>query len=795
MMRSVLCSVLWLRYLVTIAFAFQATAVPRWGTFRPQSLIAARAPVPHSPYFGFAYHPANSLDIRHVAADHVNKIHSFSWSRHDGSNFGDQQIRDRDSNLLISTSFVAHPSESACVLRISAVPLDPDLPVSITSVVLFAVSAPEEMLSEADRLSTRAFLQFPESAPSSSLDSVRINGSSGDIGGDYTIRIQPPLYGSITADSFEQAAGANASEFHGTGSRSRLRLRSERHNAIPDEVGFFQLGADTTDYQQSWHTEKLIERKLTRSFNLPGRSSSIRVLDPGTANEASALFVQRLVRAPFQLEATLVVTDGMTSKNVGRLEHDLSGERLDRRLTDLRQAFDKKFDSLFLLGEKGFSDQVIAVGREALSNILGGVGFFYGSSVVQGKGSDLDNAGLLRPIGLLTATPSRVVFPRGFLWDEGFHQEIIRHWDANLSLGCLQSWLAAAQTNGWIPREQILGLEARNRFPAHVRHLMIQNPTVANPPTILMSLPSLWTVMSGKSLSKAERAEWQRTSSELMSKVVRYYKWMRGSQSGALDNSFRWRGRSLNSKAPDGYPLTLSSGLDDYPRGFSVSDRERHVDLHSWMTWTARLIARMKEASGEDGAEFWSEYKVLKASLIEHHTVPSPRKGNREDLLFCDYDGQDRICHEGYVTILPLLLGLLDVNDIRVGVILDALEDPDRLRARAGVRSLSQKDRWHRRGDDYWTGSVWMPFNYLTLAALKTKYAAESGPYKKRALDLYKSLRESIIENTVSVYLETGQLWENYSPGNDGAGKSGRQFTGWTSLILLIIAEMYDNFA
>lgn len=58
----------------------------------------------------------------------------------------------------------------------------------------------------------------------------------------------------------------------------------------------------------------------------------------------------------------------------------------------------------------------------AIANMLGGIGYFYGSTIVRSTADPKmqSQSGLTGP--LLTAVPSRPFFPRGFLWDEGFHQ-------------------------------------------------------------------------------------------------------------------------------------------------------------------------------------------------------------------------------------------------------------------------------------------------------------------------------------------------------------------------------------
>jgi mannosyl-oligosaccharide glucosidase len=118
--------------------------------------------------------------------------------------------------------------------------------------------------------------------------------------------------------------------------------------------------------------------------------------------------------------------------------------------------------------------------KEALSNILGGIGYYFGRIKESDNKDDSQNEK-----GLFTASPCRSYFARGFLWDEGFHQLIISKWDIELSLDMVNTWLDTMDKEGWIPREQIRGDEAENQVPSE---FINQDRLIANPPTLLFPI-------------------------------------------------------------------------------------------------------------------------------------------------------------------------------------------------------------------------------------------------------------------------------------------------------------------
>lgn len=359
-------------------------------------------------------------------------------------------------------------------------------------------------------------------------------------------------------------------------------------------------------------------------------------------------------------------------------------DAIDLGVSALVSSFNDRFETLFPI-----PDSFAVSNREALksfskaitSNLLGGIGYFYGTSIVD-KGfafewdqeddyddgaetqDDHQGARFTEPRALLTATPSRSFFPRGFYWyghlsplapyacstsfisrDEGFHLLHIGQWDNDLSLEILKSWIDLIDENGWIAREQILGDEARSRVPPEFQ---TQVPTFANPPTLTMAVtdfisrlmaqndgPSAAelgmdfamggqqvpltgfvesTERGSKNLSYKEGLEFLRS---IYTPLRRHYDWFRRTQRGQIKQygrkarsrteAYRWRGRSETH--------VLTSGMDDYPRALAHAG-ELHLDLISWMGFFTRTMGGIAEFIGE--TEDAESFREIEKAIIEN---------------------------------------------------------------------------------------------------------------------------------------------------------------------------------
>ncbi len=81
-------------------------------------------------------------------------------------------------------------------------------------------------------------------------------------------------------------------------------------------------------------------------------------------------------------------------------------------------------------------------------------------------------------------------------------------------------------------------------------------------------------------------------------------------------------------------------------------------------------------------------------------------------------DESQFVCHKGYISLFPFLLGLLEPESPHLGSILDLIRDPNELWSPYGIRSLSKSHPLFGQDENYWRGPIWVQMNYLALSAL-----------------------------------------------------------------------------
>lgn len=198
---------------------------------------------------------------------------------------------------------------------------------------------------------------------------------------------------------------------------------------------------------------------------------------------------------------------------------------------------------------------VLQFSKQALANLFGGMGYFYGPIRIMDQTDPTGKKWFYdQPAGLFTCTPSRPYFPRGFLWDEGFHSQLTCQWSKMICMDIISHWFNSIKENGWIPREQMRGKEPES----NLNWELVEDPKAGNPPSFLFVLEYLTQYLE---LSGDKRVI--NFLENVFPRVELWFSWFNttlGNNDTTLIGTYMWR---------DVYKEgALSSGLDDYPRGF-----------------------------------------------------------------------------------------------------------------------------------------------------------------------------------------------------------------------------------
>lgn len=86
-----------------------------------------------------------------------------------------------------------------------------------------------------------------------------------------------------------------------------------------------------------------------------------------------------------------------------------------------------------------------------------------------------------------------------------------------------------------------------------------------------------------------------------------------------------------------------------------------------------------------------------------------------------------------------------------------------------------------------------MPINFLTLRSLQyySKNVHLSIETQSKCHEIYIELRLNLMNNLLKHYDTSFTFWEQYDD-KTGLGLKSQPFTGWTALILNVMAEQYS---
>lgn len=420
---------------------------------------------------------------------------------------------------------------------------------------------------------------------------------------------------------------------------------------------------------------------------------------------------------------------------------------------------------------------------DAVSKLLKGLSFEYGRLHLAHNKTPIENA----PRELLSFSPSRKRFPWGFLWDDGFHNEVIVRSEPDISLKVIKSWLDTMLA-GWIPREQDRGIEREEL--CNCDRFLVKDDRDGNPPSLVLALGYLL---------KTRKLTLELLGQQSWNKLKEWHAWyMKTQMVGENTYLFKW----FDHIESEG---SFNSGLDDFPR---PQGSLYHVDAQCWMYQLTRF---MYEASVQFLDPHSSIYEnqmnqmlsnlhqfkdvytnifkdvgspsMVRGGLLNPYSTPGFPSVAHPALAQVNYTQLPKTYseHIGYPSLLPLAFGMITKNTPEYTATINLISQPNSLNTGHGLSSISQSSfHYLASKDSYWRGPVWINMNYLVLRGLKLYYPEQD--------KLYQQLRTQLIDTVCGEWNRTGYFFENYIRG---VGSFSFPFNGWTSLIALIITEDY----
>ncbi|CCH58684.1 hypothetical protein TBLA_0A08950 [Henningerozyma blattae CBS 6284] len=741
--------------------------------------------------------------LRHFV-DQNDGVKQYTWEVYDPRLGGKEVIIDEENNLNLTLYFVKSQDGENWSIRVHGVPIDTSRKHTASVVLYLSQNGENDGESQLIRLGNGNDIEFV--------------GHSKEMG-KYNIKLFDNYGKYAEAANFENLDNPEIYEGLDCSKTAHVSLH------VPDEETWkardiFQsiLSDSATSAAQALQGEvnpdflpSLLTVRNIFQFQ-PGNFHFIqKTFDMSNPEGFEFDVVYNAAKSPNKLRKSNRVTNLITST-----------------LNEIQARFNRHFDL------KGQDEEHRVFALQTLSNLLGGIGYFHGTQIVDRvtefndetfEPTTFSHAKEESPLSLFTSVPSRGFFPRGFYWDEGFQLLQIMEYDFDLAFEIITSWFDLIEDDsGWVAREVILGAEARSRVP---EEFTVQSPNVANPPTLLMTFSEMLSRAidyqnsvnfnqdkeSNDNQEKTLREDTNQLeqnskllvkyAKRIYPKLLKHYEWFTTSQKGLtedyvevfeeegilskvhLDHVYRWLGRTVTHCLP--------SGLDDYPRAQPPDAAELNVDTLAWVGVMTRSMKQIAHVLGAEDDE--KRYLKIEKDIIQNldNIHWSDKDKCYCDVTLDDYEDERQfVCHEGYISLLPFALKLIPKDSIHLDSIIELMSNEEKLFTDYGLVSLSKQDEYHGKGENYWRGPIWVNINYICLDALRFYYPeviTNDSKGNSKAMKLYNELKNNLIDNIFENWQETGYVYENYNQ-NDGRGSGAKQFTGWTALVVNMLGRM-----
>lgn len=344
----------------------------------------------------------------------------YGWDEYDIRKGGRETIHDAGNDLDLTIDFIKVPGGQhggSWGFRVKGTPregADPDQPVSM--IFYSTLEGFGHLSADSDSAETTGV-----------QGDVKLQGYSTELG-DFSIDVT-------------------------TGPETNMHPRYDHPSSTDKPLDRTLVGSVSFPEEQLWQAKGIfftqlkaevdaaLEQYGKENISPPAQLFTIKH-KPGQGN---GHLVQKVFAGAFEFDVLF---------SSGSAPESLTSDILTQEINDASAAFSETFDELLPPQAPFNSPKYSKFSKAMLSNLIGGIGYFHGDDVVDRSANpayEEENEGFWEetaaaraavqpvtegPKDLFTCVPSRPFFPRGFLWDEGFHLMPVIEYDTDLAYVC-----------------------------------------------------------------------------------------------------------------------------------------------------------------------------------------------------------------------------------------------------------------------------------------------------------------------------------------------------------------------